>query len=138
MEIIIKIEEAEKEIMKMDEGDDRFMVSCYAKVFDERSPQWLPDSEYNLTYLTMQQQYATQKLKSSGYIFLNEVYEMLGLPKTKAGQVVGWLYDEKNPIGDNCVDFDIYSIRNADFINGYKNSVLLDFNVDGVILDKCL
>lgn len=138
MEIIIKIEDAENQIMKMDPGDDRFMVSIYAKVFDERNPHWLPDSEYNLTYLTMQQQYATQKLKNEGHIFLNEVYEMIGLPKTKAGQVVGWLYDEKNPTGDNFVDFDIYSIRNADFINGYKNSVLLDFNVDGVILDKCL
>ena len=138
MEIIIKIEDAENQIMKMDPGDDRFMVSGYAKVFDERSPKWLPDSEYNQMHLTMLQQDATQKLKSNGYIFLNEVYEMLGLPKTKAGQVVGWTYDEKNPIGDNFVDFDIYSIRNADFINGYKNSVLLDFNVDGVILDKCL
>ena len=73
MEIIIKIEDAENQIMKMDPGDDRFMVSIYAKVFDERNPHWLPDSEYNLTYLTMQQQYATQKLKNEGHIFLNEV-----------------------------------------------------------------
>lgn len=63
---------------------------------------------------------------------------MLGIPRTQAGQIVGWIYDEKNPIGDNFVDFGIYDMHkeaNRDFVNGYEKVILLDFNVDGNILD---
>ena len=61
---------------------------------------------------------------------------MLGIPKTKAGHVVGWIYDEKNPVGDNYVDFgiyDLYNERSRAFVNGYERTILLDFNVDGNI-----
>ena len=63
---------------------------------------------------------------------------MLDIPKTKAGQKVGWIYDKKNPTGDNYVDFGIYSsdVAKRRFVNGYERSILLDFNVDGDILDK--
>ena len=63
---------------------------------------------------------------------------MLGAPRTKAGQIVGWIYDEKHPVGDNFVDFGIFNIHNPsnrDFINGYEEAILLDFNVDGNILE---
>ena len=63
---------------------------------------------------------------------------MLGIPRTKAGQCVGWVYDEKNPHGDNFVDFGIYNLYNEksrDFVNGYERVIWLDFNVDGNILD---
>ena len=79
------------------------------------------------------------KLKHQGYLFLNEVYDMLGIPRTQAGQVVGWIYDEKNPNGDNYVDFGIYDLHDQqkrDFVNGLERNILLDFNVDGVIYDK--
>ena len=61
---------------------------------------------------------------------------MLGIPKTQAGQIVGWIYDEKEPMGDNFVDFGIYDINkpsNRDFVNGHERSIWLDFNVDGDI-----
>ena len=63
---------------------------------------------------------------------------MLGIPKTAAGQVVGWVYDEKYPVGDNFVDFGMYDLYNEkarDFVNGRERVILLDFNVDGNILD---
>ena len=63
---------------------------------------------------------------------------MLGIPRTQAGQIVGWIYDEKHPIGDNKVDFGIYNTyneANRNFVNGYERTILLDFNVDGNILD---
>ena len=71
-------------------------------------------------------------------MFLNDVYEMLGIPKTKAGYVVGWIYDKNHPVGDNEVDFGIFDMereKNRDFVNGYERTILLDFNVDGNILD---
>lgn len=112
--------------------------SDYSKFFDEGCAGWSKDPEQNLFFLKRQQDYANEVLKAKGYLFLNDVYEMLGIPRTKAGQVVGWIYDEKNPVGDNVVDFGIYDGHrktNRDFVNGYERTILLDFNVDGNILD---
>lgn len=113
-------------------------VSDYARFFDECSTNWEKDAEYNLMFLRRQQEYANELLKSRGHLFLNEVYDMLGIQRSKAGQVVGWIYDTKNPKGDNYVDFNIYNIKNEanrQFVNGEERSILLDFNVDGVIYD---
>lgn len=112
--------------------------SVYARFFDEACSGWSKDAEKNLFFLNCQQNWANEKLKRQGYLFLNDVYKMLDIPVTKAGQCVGWIYNEKNPIGDNYVDFGIYTIdreRNRAFVNGYERSILLDFNVDGNILD---
>lgn len=89
-------------------------------------------------FLEDQQIYCNDLLKMKGHLFLNEVYDILGFPRTKAGAVVGWVYNEENPIGDNFVDFGLFDTndeRNSDFINGYRNTAILDFNVDGYILD---
>lgn len=101
------------------------------------STQYHKDAEYNLMFLRRQQDWANEKLKSKGHLFLNEVYDMLGIPRSKAGQIVGWIYNEKNPIGDNYVDFGIYNNNeiNRAFVNGYEKAILLDFNVDGPIYD---
>lgn len=108
-------------------------ISQYARFFDEASPQWTKTPEYNLTFLKCQQNYANDLLKSRGHIFLNEVYDMLGIPRSQAGSVVGWVLGE----GDDYVDFGIFDdkMSNRDFVNGYERSILLDFNVDGVIYD---
>lgn len=110
-------------------------ASPYARFFDEFSTQWTRNPEYNLMFLNAQQNYANDKLHAQGHLFLNEVYEMLGLPHTKAGSVVGWVM---NRGGDNCVDFGIYDLHDQikrAFVNGFEPSILLDFNVDGVIYD---
>ena len=112
--------------------------SDYAKFFDESCAGWSKDPEQNLFFLKRQQDYANDLLKAKGYLFLNDVYEMIGIQRTKAGQCVGWIYDENNPIGDNVVDFGIYDTYKEgcrNFVNGYERSILLDFNVDGNILD---
>lgn len=112
--------------------------SDYARFFDDGCTGWTKDSEQNLYFLKCQQNYANERLQKKGYLFLNDVYEMLGIPKTKAGQIVGWIYDKKNPVGDNFVDFGIYNMNREkarDFVNGYERTILLDFNVDGNILD---
>lgn len=112
--------------------------SDYARFFDDGCRGWEKDPEYNLMYLRAQQQYANDLLISRGHVFLNEVYDMLDIPRTKAGQVVGWVYNPENPTGDNYIDFGIYDIHrqtNRDFVNGYERAILLDFNVDGNIWD---
>lgn len=114
------------------------LYSDYARFFDEASPCWQNDPEYNLMFLKAQQQYANDLLRAKGRLFLNDVYEMLGIEKTNAGQIVGWVYDRENPNGDNFVDFGIYDMskeRVRAFVNGYETNILLDFNVDGNIWD---
>lgn len=129
----------EKKVKKtIDVVGDPSTYSDYARFFDELCPMWEKDPEYNLIFLKAQQNYANDLLRSRGHLFLNEVYDMIGIPRSKAGQVVGWIYDENNPVGDNYVDFGIYDVNrenNRDFVNGYERSILLDFNVDGNIWD---
>lgn len=145
----IKAKEFEETVANEETGEETTVVktvnvadaieySDYARFFDDGCAGWTKDSEHNLYFLKCQQNYANERLKTRGYLFLNDVYEMLGIPKTKAGQIVGWVYDEKNPNGDNFVDFGIYDMnkeRARAFVNGYERTILLDFNVDGNILD---
>ena len=141
-EEITKVDENGNEVTEtvkiMDGTDDPNSYSDYARFFDESCAAWQNDAEYNLTFLKAQQQYANDLLKARGRLFLNEVYRMLGIDETKAGQVVGWVYNPDNPTGDNFVDFGIYNMqreRVRAFVNGYEPNILLDFNVDGVIWD---
>lgn len=115
---------------------DTYQPGPYATFFDEASAAWTNNPESNKFFLLRTQDFANQKLEARGYLFLNEVYEMLGLPRTRAGQLVGWVYDVQNPVGDNYVDFGIFNKLNSNFVNGFENSILLDFNVDGNILDR--
>lgn len=112
--------------------------SEYARCFDETCPNWTKDAEYNLMFIKQQQNYANDKLRHEGIVFLNDVYKMLGFQLSKAGQQVGWVYDESGD-GDNFIDFGIHDLHDANkraFVNGYERSIWLDFNVDGVVYDK--
>lgn len=122
-----------KEIV--DAVDEHWTPSGYARIFDETNLHYCKLPESNLTFLRLQQSYANDLLNIRGHIFLNEVYDLLGFPATKAGAVVGWIKGE----GDSYVDFGIYNVKNPkarDFVNGYEKSIILDFNVDGVIWHK--
>lgn len=107
----------------------------YAKFFDESCPDWDKNPDMNLAFLHGMENIATTLLHHNGHLFLNEVYDMLGIPRTAAGALVGWV----DGMGDGYVDF---GLGNGDdpnvrrFVNGYENVVLLDFNVDGIIYDK--
>lgn len=124
-----------KKTIQVAETDE---YSDFTKCFDESCPGWTKDPEANLTFLKIVQAQANDRLQREGYLFLNDVYEMLGFPRTRAGQAVGWMYkpNDLNFKGDNHVDFNIYDAlkRNANFVNGYERSIWLDFNVDGPIL----
>lgn len=113
-------------------------ISEFSVMFDDGCNGWTKDPESNKVFLLHQQNYANERLQKKGHLFLNEVYDMLGVPRTRAGQMVGWIYDEKNPHGDNFVDFGIFNANreaNRNFVNGYERTILLDFNVDGNILN---
>lgn len=120
-------------------------VSDYARYFEEytrdeegnviKNPYWESNGEYRLMFLKSVERYMNDRLRATKRVFLNEVYEALGLPKSKAGQIVGWVYDPDNAVGDNYIDFGLYKSEQnySDFVYGEKEAILLDFNVDGNI-----
>lgn len=103
--------------------------SKYARFFDESCANWTKDREYNIMFLKSQQTYCNALLKRRGYLFLREVYEMIGIPITKESCVVGWIFEEPNEIGDNFIQF-IYDETDE------TACILIDFNVDGDIIDR--
>lgn len=106
-------------------------LSEFARCFCEGCLGWTKDPEANLTYLRAQERWMNDRLKAVGHVFLNELHDALGLPRTSAGAIMGWIYDPKNP--DYKIDLGIYNIHipaNRDFVNGWERSIWLDFNVD--------
>jgi hypothetical protein len=112
--------------------DDR-LPSPYARFFAEGNPNWKKTPEYNLMFVHQIQMWANDRLRAYGFLFLNEVYENLGIPRSQLGQYVGWKIGNGH---DNVVTFgihDLYDENSIAFVNGVEGTILLDFNVDGPI-----
>lgn len=135
----------DEQVVIEDNGDEKVTIvkkatdaspSIYARFFDETNRNWTRNADNNRFFLRAQQNWANDKLQARGHLWLNEVYDMLGMEHTSAGAVTGWVISKD---GDNYVDFGIFngdSVAAREFVNGNNYSVLLDFNVDGVIFDK--
>jgi len=104
--------------------------SPYARLFEESNLNWRNNAEYNLMFLKAQLNAFNYKLQSRGHVFLNEVYDGLGIPRTVEGQVVGWVLDGD---GDNYIDFGLMEAFSSAQL---EKNFWLDFNVDGVVYDK--
>lgn len=135
--VVEKVEEKKKKDGTVEEKKVTVSVpwaSQYAKFFDEYNENWQRNAEYNKFFLVGVQNQMNDLLKARGHVFLNEVYDALGLPRTTAGAIVGWVLGN----GDDFIDFGLFDpddTAKRDFVNGYEKSILLDFNVDGVIYD---
>lgn len=136
----------DKETVETEEGKKKVVShirvadgepSQYARFFDELCPDFQKNAEYNMIFLRAQQNYANDMLQARGHVFLNEVYDALGITRTGAGAVTGWVWGKG---GDDYIDFGIFddktNERVRDFVNGRENAILLDFNVDGIVYDK--
>ena len=112
-------------------------ISDYAKFYDESCAGWDKNPEYNIITLNAAQAHANSLLHARGYLFLNEVYKLIGIKPTLAGQTVGWI-DNPGSETTTVVDFGIYnSARQANrrAVNGLEPVILLDFNVQGDIMN---
>lgn len=127
--------EKKKVTVEVSEGNDHNHLT---RCFDETNPNWTKSPEQNFIFLHQQQSYASRLLRERKVLTVNDVYELLGFERTAAGQVIGWVYDEENPIGDNYVDFGIFDMSDKQkrlFVNGYERSIWIDFNDDGYIMN---
>lgn len=110
--------------------------SPYARVWGrDTTNEWSPHESYNFAKLRHVQEWGTMQLEAKGHLFLNEIFDELGLDRTPAGAVVGWL-SEKYGGADGYVDFGILARDDnefLDFVTGREEHIMLDFNVDGEI-----
>lgn len=132
----------EKKVKKNVTVAENGLSSDYARYFcygEAKAAE--PNDDYNAFFLKAQQDLANRILRSKGFLFLNDVYDMLGIDRSIAGQSVGWVYDKNaEDHGDNYVDFGIQEVyrKNSDVPGDYQKVYLLDFNVDGSILNHSL
>lgn len=130
-----------KTVTKKVEKAPDHLYSQYARFFDEANINWDKSPEQNMYFLKMVQNQMNDKLKARGHVFLNEVYDALGFDRSEAGQLVGWVWDKDNTAmeaGDGYIDFGIFDgndYAKRAFVNGDERSILLDFNIDGMIYD---
>lgn len=136
-----KEKKVKKTVDMMDPSTDIRSISPYAVVFESTHEDWSKDKTTNEWYIKARQSQLNSKLRSQGHLFLNEVYDALGFPRTAVGAQVGWIFDERHPFGDNFVDFRATEImkpkagtEGEDAI--YESAYIFDFNIAGSILDK--
>lgn len=116
------------------------MYSRYAQVFNKHCDNFTENPSHNLRYLKECQNLCNDKLHERGYLFLEEVYDIIGLKKLPCIYGIGWWID-KDEDNDNYVDFGIYDRTkktSRDFVNGLQPDIILDFNVDGNLADYLL
>ena len=153
----IKTEEVEETVVDKETGEETvvkktiktaqgpFNLSPYSVIFDETNDYYEKDASLNRVFLEGRERMANDMLRTKKRVFLNEVYELLGFEPTKAGQVVGWIYDPEDPNCDSFIDFGMYTDlyentsrgeRQRAFMNGYERAIILDFNVQGNVWEN--
>lgn len=122
----------EKKVKKTVMVADPNLHSDYAVYFDSKSRNYETNPDYNRMFLKAQQAFANDKLQTRGHLFLNEVLDDLDLPRTPAGQIVGWTKDGP----DGYVNFRIVEVERETEDGRHEPALLLDFNVEGNIWEK--
>lgn len=131
---VITDENGKKEEVKVVDPNH---LGPFSVIFDDLSPYWEKDAEYNRMFLHGRQEHMNLILRTRGHVLLNDVLDQIGLPRTKEGAIFGWLKDGgPDASGDGHIDFGVYAAYNAKFVKGWERSVILTFNPDGVIFDK--
>lgn len=144
-----EVKKVKKDFKIVDVNGTKYQVSDYARFFDDETAPTVfekdafgkPDNQYNMYILNAIQSQANIRLRKQGYLFLNDVYDMLGIERSIAGQQVGWIFDREKErkgeeqVGDGVVDFGLKRF-NQRVLDGVEDVILLDFNVDGPVLGR--
>lgn len=106
-------------------GSTRFLFDA------STTDHWTKNVTYNMDFVSLTENDANTMLRIRGHLFLNEVLDMLGLPRTVEGQRLGWVYD---PNVEHKISFGAYQWTID--MEDSEPSIWLEFNIDGDILSK--
>lgn len=119
-------------------------LSGFARMFEPEQPdqiggwtgstQWSQIHDYNMNFLQAKENHFNNKLTAKGFVTVNEVLEELGFAPTEAGMIAGWRY--KSQSGDGRISFKPRGIDGNWVMGQDGDSIVLDFNIDGVIFDQ--
>lgn len=126
-----KEKKVKKTVMVADENG----FSDYARIIKPGSASYVDNPSYMDMFFRTQENIAQNKLVANRYLFLNDVYDAMGIERTVTGQQVGWIYDPSDIDSDrdNCVRFRVIPV-NVEGERGIETGYMVDFNVDGLIL----
>ena len=114
-------------------GDPLF----YARMFDTSNPNWKVDANLNMAWLESQERWLNDKLIIRGYLFLNEVWEDLGMSPRPEGQLVGWILRSpeqmKKEHRDGYISLGLNNKMNMSGQAYSDGGILINPNVDGVV-----
>lgn len=134
IEKVVTHEDGTTEVVKtIVNAMDPNAISDYAFFFDDTCLGYTGDPETDFVILKNIQAQLNNKLQTRTVVLLNDLRDAFGLPRTKAGQHVGW---KLNGDGDGYIDLGIFDKGNERaraFVNGYENVLLIDPNVDGPV-----
>lgn len=77
--------ESEKEVPVREE-----MTSLEGEWFDQSSEYTVDDHSYNVAFVNSVKDKLENQFTRNGSLLLNQVYDALGLPRTKSGALMGW------------------------------------------------
>jgi len=108
--------------------------------------EWRGNRALNMWFLRNQMKFLNQLLQNQEHVFLNEVFDALGMERSEHGQFVGWIKD--NPNADGFIDFgfdDPYNLRQKNEEEMHQieleqseygpDAVYISFNCDGIMHD---
>ena len=91
--------------------------------FNEASSKyWSSDPDMNAIFVRQVRNHVNDELRKRGHVFLNEVLDLLGMPRTRQGQLAGWRAGSYIELWEG--DYPIASL-----------DIPLKFNVENNILD---
>ena len=84
--------------------------------FGPAAALWEATPGFNETFLENQRRWFNDRLGVRGHFFLNEVYDNLGVERTRQGAVAGWLFGDsiefdnmqKDSTGTITFDMEVY------------------------------
>lgn len=102
-----------------------------------RNPHWSNDASCNLLQLRIFRNHLSERLKTNESLFVNEVFDTFGRPRSSDGAQYGWIYEPNNKFGDNEV---LFRVNEEEVMEKYRRGItepiLIDLNVDGYILNR--
>ena len=128
---VCKVENEDGTVDELTTTVDNPYDSPFKFRFDKYSTVWNPHHCSNETILMSELNWCNNLLQIQGYLFLNDVLDRLGIPRTKAGQILGWRTDGR---GDGFIDFGVVDCATLTGAAYDDNAFELNFNVDGDIL----